>query len=75
MELAGYDISIITYVTDPTAVQSYNFSSYKLLYVPSSNIFTTGGLDPLMNSALLAARDRVAHFINVRGADARGLTG
>ncbi|GLC33698.1 hypothetical protein PLESTB_000105300 [Pleodorina starrii] len=64
---AGYDTSIITYVTDPDAVSTYNLSSYKLLYVPSDYENTIGGIDEAMNNALIAIKDRIFNFVNVRG--------
>ncbi|GLC48176.1 hypothetical protein PLESTB_000067600 [Pleodorina starrii] len=64
---AGHDTSIITYATDPDAVQSYNLSSYKMLYVPSNAALTDGGLTRAMSSALLSLWDQIEHFLNERG--------
>ncbi|GIM09269.1 hypothetical protein Vretimale_13147, partial [Volvox reticuliferus] len=69
---AGLSTSIITYVSDPAAVNSVNFSAYKLIYLPSSangllDFAGNSGFTNRLNDALTAVRDRLLQFLNAQG--------
>ncbi|EFJ47958.1 hypothetical protein VOLCADRAFT_91480 [Volvox carteri f. nagariensis] len=67
VKAAGYSPSIITYVTNPAAVKSYNISTYKLLFVPSGERVVQGGISADMVNALVAIKGGIADFVNLNG--------
>ncbi|EFJ49171.1 hypothetical protein VOLCADRAFT_90034 [Volvox carteri f. nagariensis] len=64
---AGYSTSIITYATSSSTYSSYNLTRYKMIYVPSDNGNTDGGITSTQNQALIAIRPKIVDFVNKRG--------
>ncbi len=64
---AGFNTSVITYVTNPAVVPTLNFTRYKLLYLPSDFNNTRGGITDALNDALAAAKDKIISNINAQG--------
>ncbi|KXZ54761.1 hypothetical protein GPECTOR_4g831 [Gonium pectorale] len=58
---------LITYATTPSDLLAANLSAYKLLYVPSDNENTDGGITASLHQALGSIRQRIVSFVNNRG--------
>ncbi|GIL84042.1 hypothetical protein Vretifemale_12753, partial [Volvox reticuliferus] len=67
VKLAGYDKSMITYANDTSKFSSYNLNAYKLVYIPSGDYATSGGITGAMSDALQNMKSAVTNFVNVRG--------
>ncbi|GLI60146.1 hypothetical protein VaNZ11_002181, partial [Volvox africanus] len=67
LNLAGYDTSIITYANDTSKFRSYNLNTYKLVYIPSGDYATSGGITGAMSDALQEMKSAFTSYVNVRG--------
>ncbi|GIL59264.1 hypothetical protein Vafri_14183 [Volvox africanus] len=67
LNLAGYDKSIITYANDTSKFRSYSLNTYKLVYIPSGDYATSGGITGMMSDALQEMKSAFTNYVNVRG--------
>jgi hypothetical protein len=56
---AGYDPAGIVYLSDPDQIRTANFSNYRVLYIPSNELNTRGGLTYDQNDALIDSKARI----------------
>ncbi|PNH11090.1 hypothetical protein TSOC_002101 [Tetrabaena socialis] len=69
VDLANYPISKIRYMNSSTDIAAVNLTLYKVLYIPSNNKNTPGGISATTNRALIAIKSKIISFVNVnRGA-------
>lgn len=64
---AGLPVNSIRYASTPQELNATNLNAVKVLYVPSDVTRTDGGLTPTLNNALIAMRQRISAFLNIRG--------
>ncbi|KAG2450459.1 hypothetical protein HYH02_004961 [Chlamydomonas schloesseri] len=66
VSLADYPVSRIIYASNVTDVTSANFSAYKMIYIPSNDLNTPGGISATLNRALISVKQKVIDFVNKR---------
>ncbi|HYC55978.1 MAG TPA: thrombospondin type 3 repeat-containing protein [Candidatus Binatia bacterium] len=64
----------ITTVTDPAQIGTVDFSDYAMIYLPSDDINTGGGISAAQLAALNARQEDVAGFLNIVGGSLLALT-
>lgn len=52
---------------DTTTIDRVDLNQYKLLYIPSNNVNTPGGITSTLNRALIRNKAKITNFVNVRG--------
>jgi cysteine-rich repeat protein len=64
----------VTFLKNPEDIASVEFSSYAMIYLPSANEQTLGGINVTQLTALKERQPDIAHFVNVQGGSLIALT-
>jgi hypothetical protein len=71
---SGYTSMNVTNVNSKSEIAAVNFSNFKLIFIPSSNDQTVGGISDANNGFLIKRRRDLITYVNTQGGSLVSLT-